>query len=61
MQLTKQLQISTVVEGVETAENERFIQALGCDFGQGYYYSRPISAETFDQTYMQTKPDTAAP
>ena len=61
VQLTKQLQISTVVEGVETAENERFIQALGCDFGQGYYYSRPISAETFDQTYMQTKPDTAAP
>lgn len=52
VQLTKRLRIATVVEGVETAEHERFIQALGCDFGQGYYYSRPISAAEFNRIYL---------
>lgn len=51
--LTKRLNISTVVEGVETKENEALIRSFGCDFGQGYYYSRPISAEEFDEKYMK--------
>lgn len=53
IKLTKNLHISTVAEGVETEENERFIKGLGCDYGQGYYYSRPISAEEFNEKYMK--------
>ena len=41
------LNIPTVVEGVETLEDHEMIKELQCDFGQGYYYSRPISAEEF--------------
>ena len=52
VQLTKRLQISTVVEGVETEDNERFCREIGCDLGQGYYYSRPIPREEFNQKYM---------
>lgn len=52
--LAKSLQISTVVEGVETEENEELIRSLGCDFGQGYLYSRPINEEEFDHKYMET-------
>ena len=50
--LTKSLGISTVAEGVETRENEALIRSLGCDLGQGYLYSRPVSAEEFSQKYL---------
>jgi EAL domain-containing protein (putative c-di-GMP-specific phosphodiesterase class I) len=32
-------------EGVETAEQERFLTAAKCDYLQGYLFSRPIEAE----------------
>lgn len=53
--LTKSLNISTVAEGVETEENESLIQSLGCDYGQGYFYSRPVSSKEFSEKYMQTR------
>ena len=55
--LSRKLRISTVVEGVETEENEAFIRSLGCDYGQGYYYSRPVSAEEFLQTWLKGRED----
>ena len=51
--ISSSLEISTVAEGIETKENEQMIQELGCDFGQGYYYCRPIPAEEFHEKYMQ--------
>lgn len=53
--LTKKLKIDTVVEGVETKENEELIRSFGCDYGQGYYYSKPVSAETFSACYVYTE------
>ena len=47
------LGISTLAEGVETPEDEQLIRSIGCDTGQGYLYSRPLSAEEFDQKYMK--------
>lgn len=55
VKLTKRLNITTVVEGVETVENETLIRNLNCDMGQGYLYSRPIPAEEFTQRYMTRK------
>lgn len=51
VQMARQLGISVVVEGVETRENEALIRSLGCDYGQGYYYSRPITVEEFTAKY----------
>ena len=51
VKLTKQLRITTVVEGVETQANEQMIREMGCDYGQGYYYSKPIDAQTFSAYY----------
>ena len=59
VQMAKQLGISVVVEGVETRENEALIQSLGCDFGQGYYYSRPITVEAFTERYWGAPEDAA--
>ena len=36
-----------VAEGVETPEQLAFLQAHGCDEGQGYYFCRPVVAQQF--------------
>ena len=51
--LARKMNISTVVEGVETAQDEELIKKLGCDFGQGYFYNKPISAEDFEKLYIE--------
>lgn len=57
VELTKKLKISTVVEGVETKENEELVRALGCEYGQGYYYSMPMSASEFSEKYVKNPAD----
>ena len=42
--LAHALQLTVVAEGVETAEHVALLGAMGSDAGQGYYWSRPISA-----------------
>jgi diguanylate cyclase (GGDEF)-like protein len=39
------LGLTTVAEGVETAEQAALLGALGCDKGQGWHYGRPASAD----------------
>ncbi|WP_375428263.1 putative bifunctional diguanylate cyclase/phosphodiesterase [uncultured Sphingomonas sp.] len=45
LSLAKALGMQTVAEGVEKAEVARMLGALGCEFGQGYFYARPLSPE----------------
>jgi diguanylate cyclase (GGDEF)-like protein/PAS domain S-box-containing protein len=40
--LAKTLNLMVVAEGVETAAQETFLKQMGCDVGQGYFYSRPV-------------------
>ena len=51
--LCKKLHIRTVVEGVETAEDDRMIRGWGCEAGQGYYYGKPVCAEEFTKQYIE--------
>jgi diguanylate cyclase (GGDEF)-like protein len=37
--------LKMIAEGVETPEQLATLQELGCDFGQGFYFSRPVDAE----------------
>ena len=48
----KTMNITVVIEGVETEEHEAFIKSLHCEYGQGYYYSKPISTKEFEETYL---------
>ncbi|MDY8111096.1 EAL domain-containing protein [Fulvimarina sp. 2208YS6-2-32] len=45
IRLGKRLGLETIAEGVETKEQEERIKRMGCDIGQGYFYSRPVSAD----------------
>ena len=42
MRMATSLGVDTVCEGVETAEQVRFLQGIGCSKLQGFYYSKPI-------------------
>ncbi|HIZ78936.1 MAG TPA: GGDEF domain-containing phosphodiesterase [Candidatus Lachnoclostridium stercorigallinarum] len=53
MKLAKDLNIPTVVEGVETLDHETLVKSLGCGCVQGYLYSRPISACEFTEKFMK--------
>ncbi|MBQ9043985.1 MAG: EAL domain-containing protein [Eggerthellaceae bacterium] len=49
IKLAQVLGLKTVVEGVETAEEARRVTEMGCDLIQGYYYSRPLSKDDFEE------------
>jgi predicted signal transduction protein with EAL and GGDEF domain len=42
--MSDSLRIATVAEGIETAEQAARMRALGCTFGQGYFFARPLDA-----------------
>ena len=42
--MAHKLGIQVIAEGVETKSQDRILRDIGCDYGQGYLYSRPISA-----------------
>ncbi|MEH6473929.1 MAG: EAL domain-containing protein [Halopseudomonas sp.] len=45
--MAQSLDLQLVAEGVETSEQATFLQALGCDLLQGYYFSEPLTAAGF--------------
>ncbi|MEG0768737.1 MAG: EAL domain-containing protein [Ruthenibacterium sp.] len=49
IRMAKELEMSVVAEGVETYEQVLFLRACGCETAQGYYYSEPVPADTFEQ------------
>ena len=49
--MAKALDLTTVAEGVETAAQLASLKHMGCDQIQGYFFSRPLSAEDFTDFY----------
>jgi EAL domain-containing protein (putative c-di-GMP-specific phosphodiesterase class I) len=49
IELARVLGMDVVAEGIETCEQYRLLRQLGCRFGQGYLFARPMSAEAVTQ------------
>jgi len=48
--MAKSMGLGVVAEGIETREQLAKLTALGCDYGQGYYFSRPMDSRTTQKT-----------
>jgi diguanylate cyclase (GGDEF)-like protein len=44
IRLAHELGLDVIAEGVETEAQARFLMGAGCEQGQGYYFSRPVTA-----------------
>ena len=47
--MAHRLDLHIIAEGVETREQLRRLRAVGCDYVQGYFFSKPISAKNFEK------------
>jgi diguanylate cyclase (GGDEF)-like protein/PAS domain S-box-containing protein len=47
--LAQNLKMEVIAEGIETSEQIAHLQALNCQCGQGYYFSRPLDTQAIDQ------------
>lgn len=45
--LGQRLGMEVICEGIETPEQEKFLLELGCRYGQGYLYARPMPMQNF--------------
>lgn len=43
------MRLKTVAEGVETAEQVAALKVLGCDYIQGYYFSKPLPVDEYEE------------
>ena len=51
--MCKKLKIKTVAEGIVTKQQIEFLKKIGCDIIQGYYFSKPIPVEEFENRYLR--------
>ncbi|WP_165671111.1 bifunctional diguanylate cyclase/phosphodiesterase [Metapseudomonas otitidis] len=55
------MQLTVIAEGVETADQEAFLRAEGCEQIQGYIVSRPLPADVFARQFLSPSQTVGAP
>ncbi|MGR5062028.1 EAL domain-containing protein [Photobacterium sp. DNB22_13_2] len=53
--MAKALNIRVVAEGVETKWHTEYLFQSGCDYGQGYFFSKPLPAAEFERLLYKSK------
>lgn len=53
VQMANKLQITVVVEGVETIENVNLMKEFNCSYAQGYYFAKPMNENEFNIIYKE--------
>jgi len=51
--LSNQLGVAVIAEGIETNQQLKWLEKLGCEFGQGYFFSKPLPASEIEQLIFQ--------
>jgi len=59
--LIQGLNRSIVVEGIESSLQSAMIRQMGCEFGQGYFYGRPLDAQDACNALSENVQETARP
>ena len=54
IKMAHRLGLLTVAEGAETSEQVATLKTLGCDFIQGYYFSKPLSLDDYEKYITDT-------
>ena len=57
MRLVQVIGLKVVAEGIETEEQKGFLASNGCDYAQGYLFSRPVLPAELAQYLSKTLPD----
>lgn len=55
IEMSHKLGMQVIAEGVETHEQRDLLRNAGCDFAQGYLYSRPVTADQFESLLNATQ------
>jgi diguanylate cyclase (GGDEF)-like protein len=55
--LAHDLGISVIAEGIETLEQLNQLKALGCEYGQGYFFSKPLERESAEAILASFTPN----
>lgn len=53
--MSKNLGLTVVTEGVETADQVEYLTKAGCDIFQGYYFAKPMPVRDFEMKYFADK------
>ncbi len=51
--MSQDIGLDIIAEGVETKEQAQFLHDCGCDSAQGFYYSKPVTQEKFDELLLK--------
>ena len=55
--LAHQLEMTVTAEGIETSQQLAQLQALGCDYGQGYWFSKPMDYQDVQMAIQEMRHD----
>ncbi|NJN76696.1 MAG: EAL domain-containing protein, partial [Synechococcaceae cyanobacterium RL_1_2] len=53
--LAHSMEMDIVAEGIETKEQMDYLRKLGCEYGQGYYFSAPVDGHKAEQLLLEQK------
>ncbi|MCK5354400.1 MAG: EAL domain-containing protein, partial [Methyloprofundus sp.] len=59
--MAHKLGLKVIAEGIETEEQLQLLKAAGCDYGQGYLFSRPVPADEFIKLINQPQQQPTSP
>ncbi len=54
--LARALELEVIAEGIENPAHVAFLKKHGCRYGQGYYFSKPLPPQDFEQLLLNSQP-----